>query len=116
MAVNETESAAGFQFDVTFLQWRMVNLNFTATLAADHVMVSLASNLVDQVSTAHVSRASQSVFGQEFERAVDGSLRQTGEVFFNAGKYLDRGEMRALVVEHMQNRHPLGCHTKSARA
>lgn len=95
MTVNETESTVGFHFGVKLFEQGMLDLEFCSALAADQVMVALFGYLVDQMSATHVGRTSQPVFGQEFQRAVDRWLGQTGDI--KAGAFIDFGRRKMFV-------------------
>jgi len=114
MAINGAESTAGFQVSVKRFERGVLDLHFTTALTTDQVMMILLGDLVNQMPVAYVGGVRQSVFGQEFECAVDGGFCQAGKGLFSAGKYLGRGEMRALVMQDVQNCHALGRHAESA--
>jgi len=56
----------------------------------------------------------QSVPREEFQRAIDSWFRQPRKIPLGFFKDLSRGKMRPGMVEHMQDRHPLGRHSESA--
>lgn len=114
MTVNGTEPTAGFQVRVKFFERGMFDLHFGVAFAADQVMVVLLRNFVDQVTAAHVGGARQPVIGEKLQGAVHGGFCQAGQGRLYAGKDFDRGEMCALVVQDMDDRHALGRHPKSA--
>jgi len=115
MAIDITEATAGFQFCEYFFQWCVVDLNLATTIATDQmVVVVLPGNLIDEMATAYVGGMGKPIFGQELERAIDGGLCQPGGGRFCARKYLGWRKMRAFMMQHMQNRHPLRRHAESA--
>ena len=115
MTINETEPAAGFQFGVERFERGMLDLYFAAAFAADQVMMILPGDFIDEVSAADMGRVCQSVFCQEFERAVDGGFRQTRDVMAGLLKDFAGRKMPVGVMQNVQDRQTLGRHTKSAR-
>jgi hypothetical protein len=78
------------------------------------MMMIIARDLIGQVTGAGMRWTCQPVPRQEFQRAIDGWFRQPRKILLGFSKDLSRGKMRPGMVEHMQDRHPLGCHSESA--
>jgi len=94
----------------------MFDFYFTATDPANDMMVVIARDLIRQVATPGMSWTCQPVSRQEFERTIDSWFRQPRKIPLGLFIDLGRRKMRSGVMEHMQDRHPLGRHSESARA
>ena len=94
----------------------MFDFYFTATDPANNMMMVVARNLIGQVAAPGMGWMRQSVSGEEFQRTIDSWFRQPRKIPLGLFKDLGRRKMRSSVVEHMQDSHPLGRHSESARA
>ena len=94
----------------------MFNFHLTATDPANDMMMVDASDLIGQVAAAGMGWTYQPIPRQKFERTVDSWFRQPRKIPLGLFIDLDRRKMRPGVMEHMQDRHPLGRHAESARA
>lgn len=94
----------------------MFNFYLATTNPANDVMVVVACDLIGQVAVAGMGWTRQPVSRQEFERTVDSWFRQPRKIPLRLFIDLDRRKMRPGVMEHMQDRHPLGRHSESTRA
>jgi len=92
----------------------MFHFELASAFAADNVVMILPRNLIGKMSTTGMGRPRQSVLGEKFQRAIDRRFGNTRQ--FPPRLFVDfsGGKVRASVLEHMQDGHPLGRHSKSA--
>lgn len=114
MAVDVPKAAGLLQAAVEVFEQGMFDFDFTTTQSTQDVMMILPRDLVGEMSIPHMGWTRQSVLDQELQRPVYGRLgdaRQLAPGFF---EYFTRRKMAARMMQNMQDRHPLGCHSEAA--
>jgi hypothetical protein len=90
------------------------HFDLIATGAADDVVMIPPGDLIGKVSIAGMGWLDQAILDQELQRPVHGRLRDAGQLAARPPVDLPRREVCTRMMKHMQDRHPLGCHSEAA--
>src|SRR6266496_9702 len=94
----------------------MFHFDFTATDAADHMMMIIFCDLISDVTAPGLRGTNQSVFGEEIQCTIYSRFGKTWQFAPRLLIDFTWRKMRPCVMEDMQNRHSLRRHSKSAGA
>src|SRR6266536_6576057 len=94
----------------------MFNLDLITADSANNMMMIGSSNFVNQMPTAGISRPRQTVVREKFESTINGRFGKSGQILSCLSIDFTRGKVYPGMTKDMQNRHTLGCHSKSRRA
>src|SRR6266516_2347753 len=94
----------------------MFNLDLITADSANNMMMIGSSNFVNQMPTAGISRPRQTVLREKLESTINSRFSKPGQIPFCLFIDLAWGKMPPCMAKGMQDRHTLGCHSKSRRA
>jgi hypothetical protein len=114
VAVDLSKSTGLLQAAVETFEQGMFYFDFISTQTTDDVVMVLPRDLISEMSIAGMGGTYQPILGQELQCPVYGRLGEAGQIAPGFPENLPGGDMRACMMEDMQDRHPLGCHSEAA--
>ena len=114
MAVDLARAAGPLQNLVKVFEQGVLHFDLIPTGAADDVVMIPPCNLVGKVAIPGMGRLDQAILYQELQRPVHGRLCDAGQLAARPPVDLPRRKVGTRMMKHMQDRHPLGCHSKAA--
>ena len=114
MAVDIAKAAALLKNLVKVFEQRVFHFDPIPTNAADDVVMIPPCDLIGKMAIAGMGRLDQAILDQELQRPVNGRFREPGQFAASPPVDLPWREVRTRMMKHMQDRHPLGCHSEAA--
>ena len=114
MAVDVAKAAALLKNLVKVFEQGVFYFDPIPTNAADDVVMIPPCDLIGKVAIAGMGRLDQAILDQELKRPVNGRFREPGQLAASPPVDLPWREVRTRMMKHVQDRHPLGCHSEAA--
>jgi hypothetical protein len=92
-----------------FTSHALVELDHVTTIVADQVMVTSFGADEARGGVAHVDRAEDAQFGEQFQGAVDRGPPQLRIELAGVLQYISRVEVRVFIVDHLEHGHARWC-------